>query len=57
MPGDYTGRPAVDRIPCYIFKIEPVEMGKPAVPAPYCDVAAADHKVVKPGDTAVPARG
>ena len=57
MTGDYTGRPAICSVICHIFKIEPVKMRKPAVPAPHRDVAAADGEVVKPGDTAVPARG
>jgi hypothetical protein len=42
---------------CHIFKIEFVEMGKPAVPAPDREVPASDSKVVGTGDMAVPAFG
>jgi hypothetical protein len=40
---------------CNIFKIKFVEMGKPAVPAPYGKIPAADCQIVGTGDVAVPA--
>ena len=57
MPRNHTCRPAVGRIICHVFKIEPVEMGKPAVPAPHHDGTAADREVMEPGNPAIPARG
>jgi hypothetical protein len=40
-----------------ILEIKFIEMGKPAVPAPYNEVPAADGQVVGAGDMAVPAPG
>ena len=56
MTGDNTHRPAVGRIICHVFEIEPVDMGKLAVPAPYRDGATADGEIMEPGNPAVPAR-
>ena len=42
---------------CHIFKVEFVEVGEPAVPAPDDKVPAADGQVVETGDMAVPAFG
>jgi hypothetical protein len=46
-----------DRIIRHVFKIEPVEMCKPAVPTPHHDGATADREVMELGNPAVPARG
>jgi hypothetical protein len=40
-----------------IFEIKPVEMGEPAVAAPYRKMAATNHQVVGAGDMAVAALG
>ena len=56
MPRDHTCRPAVGRIICHVLEIEPVDMGKLTVPAPYRDGATADSEVMHPGNPAVPAR-
>jgi len=53
---DHTDRFTPGRIIRHIFKIEPVEMRKPAVPAPHRDTTAADREIVEPGNPAVPAR-
>jgi hypothetical protein len=53
---DNTCRLTIGRIACYIFKIEPVEMREPAVPALHRDGATADRNIVKPQNPAVPAR-
>ncbi len=55
MPGDNTYWPVLNRIPRHIFKIEPVQVGETAVPAPYCDVAAPDRQIMKSVNTTVPA--
>jgi hypothetical protein len=40
---------------CHILKIEPVEMGKPAVLAPYGKMPAADCQIMRAGHMAMPA--
>jgi len=40
---------------CYVFQIEPVEVGEPTVPAPCREMAATDGKVMRTGCPAVPA--
>jgi len=56
MARDNTRRPAIGRIACHIFKIEPVEMREPAVPALHCDGSAADRDIMKALHPAVSAR-
>jgi hypothetical protein len=40
---------------CHVFKIEPVEMGKPAVLAPDRKMPAADCQIMRAGHMAMPA--
>jgi hypothetical protein len=55
MTRDNTRGPAFYRIACHIFKIEPVEMREPAVPALHRDGATADRNIMKAKNPAVPA--
>jgi hypothetical protein len=40
---------------CHELKVEPVEMGKPAVPAPDGEMPAADYDIMRTGHMTVPA--
>ncbi len=57
MTGDDISRFVIRCVPGHVFEIKPIQVGEPAVPAPYRYSAAADRQIVKSVDTAVPAHG